>query len=353
MTKMKKNPLSDDLDYIISKTAPLWDELRNQKIFITGGTGFFGCWLLESFIWANEKLDLKAQAYVLTRRPDDFKRKTPHLANNDAVKLWQGDIRDFKFPEGEYPFVIHAATEASAVLNEQNPLEMFDTVVSGTRRCLEFARHAKTKKLLFTSSGAVYGRQPPELTHIPEEYTGAPDTMDPHWAYGEGKRCAEILCSTYSKHFGIETKIARCWAFVGPYLPLDAHFAIGNFIRDAIKGGPIVINGDGTPYRSYLYASDLAIWLWTILFSGKPCFPYNVGSREAISIKDVASAVADSYCSQTIAVTVKRQAVPGTSVERYVPSTDRAAKDLSLEQRVLLKESLLKTLSWNILNYNK
>jgi nucleoside-diphosphate-sugar epimerase len=98
----------------------------------------------------------------------------------------------------------------------KNPLLMFETIVEGTRRTLEFARTHEVCKFLITSSGAVYGKQPPEMTHIPEDYPGAPDPMDPNSAYGEGKRAAEMLCRLYARQFGLETKVARCFAFVGP-----------------------------------------------------------------------------------------------------------------------------------------
>src|ERR1035438_9937087 len=178
---MGMNPLADDLDHVLVHTQGLWEELRGQRIFITGGTGFFGCWLLESFVWANDKLKLGASAVVLTRNAEAFENKAPHLAAHPAIQLYIGDIRSFDFPPGRFSHVIHAATEASAKLNDENPLLMFDTIGSGTHRALEMATHCGAKKFLLTSSGAVYGRQPPELTHVPEEFSGGPDPTEPHW----------------------------------------------------------------------------------------------------------------------------------------------------------------------------
>lgn len=334
-----------DLDHILKHTSHLWEEVRDQNIFITGGTGFFGCWLLESFVWANEKLKLGAKAFVLSRNPEAFAAKVPHLANHPTICLIQGDVRTFEFPEGDFRFVIHAATDPSAKLNQENPLLMFDTIVEGTRQALEFARNHRACKFLLTSSGAVYGKQPPEMTHIPEDYPGAPDPMDQNSPYGEGKRAAEMLCRLYSHQFGLETKIARCFALVGPYLPMDIQYAMGNFIRDASQGGPIHVNGDGTPFRSYLYAADLAIWIWTILFKGQPCRPYNVGSDRSISIAELADLVRQ-LVSPGIEIIIARQADPKCPPQQYVPSVERARVELSLESWVSLEQAIERTVRW-------
>ena len=342
---MHNNPLVKDLEHILDHTRELWEELRGERIFITGGTGFFGCWLLESFCYANEHLNLGAKALVLTRSPTTFVQKVPHLAGHPAVALQTGNILDFHFPEGNFTFVIHAATEASAALNNADPLLMFNTIVQGTARTLEFARSHGAKKMLFTSSGAVYGRQPAELTHIPETYQGAPDPLDPESAYGEGKRAAELLCALAAHQYEMEIKIARCFAFVGPYLPLDAHFAIGNFIHDALQGSPIHVNGDGRPYRSYLYAADLAIWLWTILFKGQSCQPYNVGSEAALTINELAETVAN-VVNPAIAIQVARKPDPTKPADRYVPSVERAREQLGLQDWVHLPEAIRRTADW-------
>jgi nucleoside-diphosphate-sugar epimerase len=339
------HPLAQDLDHILSRTADVWPELRGVKLFITGGTGFVGTWLLESLLWADEKLDLGLKAAVVTRNPEAFASKAPHLAAHRSLQLIEGDACSFPFPEGEFQFVIHAATERYFDAVPEHPLSSFDRDVKATRRVLEFARTHGVRRLLFLSSGAMYGKQPSDLTHIPEDYAGAPSTMDLKSPYGQGKRISEWMCAMYAAQYGFAALIARLFAFVGPHLPLDANYAVGNFIRDALQGGPIRIAGDGTPYRSYLYAADLAIWLWTILVKGQSCRPYNVGSGEEISIADLAKTVAENTSPGT-RVEIARQPVSGAPLARYVPNVERAERELGLRPWIPLGEGVRRTRLW-------
>jgi nucleoside-diphosphate-sugar epimerase len=337
-----KNPLQEDLDQVLARTLPFWDEVRGNRLFITGGTGFFGCWLLESFAWACERLHLDTEAVVLTRDPEAFARKAPHLVDQSRIRLLRGDVVNFEFPDGPFSHIVHAATDSNG--HDANPLHVFDTINAGTRRTLDFARHCGADKYLLTSSGAVYGRQPPDLTHLTEDFQGAPEA-EPRSAYGEGKRVAELLCTIYAAQTGFQTKIARCFAFVGPYLPLQAQFAIGNFIRDALAERPIDVRGDGTAYRSYMYAADLMVWLWTILSRGVNCRPYNVGSEQAMTIAETARVVAgvqDPACE----VVIRERANPTKPALRYVPSTERARTELGLTELHDVKDGVARTMAF-------
>ena len=335
----------DDLQLILKQTASLWEEVRGRRIFITGGTGFFGCWFVESFCYINRVLDLNASITVLTRNPIAFQAKCPHLTSDRSLTLHEGDVRSFIFPEGQFHCVVHAASETNAQKAADQPAEIFSTIVAGTERVLRFACACRSSKLLFISSGAVYGKQPPEMTHLPETWNGAPDPVSPSSAYAEGKRSAELLCSLYGNHYSPECKIARCWAFCGPHLPLDRHFAIGNFIADALAARPIQIYGDGTSRRSYLYSGDLMIWLWTILFRAPALLPINVGSAHDISILELAQKVAATLSPKT-EIRIAREPVAGMAISRYVPNVDRARDLLELRERVGLEESIRKTAEW-------
>jgi dTDP-glucose 4,6-dehydratase len=334
------NRLTPDLEDVLAAVGSTWDDLRAARIFISGGTGFFGCWLLETLLWANARRSLGASAVVLTRNPAAFAAKAPHLATHRDVTLLTGDVRSFRFPDGAFSHVVHAGMDASTGLDARDPRLMFDMMVNGTARVLEFARAAGAARFLLTSSGSVYGRQLP-VDYVTEDYSAAPDPADARMMHGEAKRASEMLCAIYADA-RLQPTIARCFAFVGPYLPLDVHFAIGNFIRDALAGGPIRVGGDGTPIRSYLYAADLAIWLWTMLVKGTAMRPYNVGSDEAVSIAQLAELVRETV-APAARVEIARPATPALPPSRYVPSIERARVELGLTPLVPLREAIART----------
>jgi dTDP-glucose 4,6-dehydratase len=185
------------------------------------------------------------------------------------------------------------------------------------------------------------------MPYLSEDDRGVPDPTDAYSTYsapGEEKRTAETLCALYARQYGLKPKIARCFSFLGPYLPLDGKFAVGNFIRDGLAGGPIQVKGDGTPCRSYLYAADLAIWLWKILLRGETCRPYNVGSEESITIAELAHTVAQAF-TPPVPVRVAHKPTVGEAPERYIPSVQRARSELGLQQTIDVSEAIHRTVS--------
>ncbi len=333
----------DDLDHVLAHTGRLWPGARGARIFITGGTGFFGMWLLESFARANDRFGLDMHATVLTRDPAAFARKAPHLVAREDLEFHQGDLRSFAFPAGSFTDLIHAAADTGVWTKNETPAGLLERISAGLRHLLDFAATAGVRNFLHISSGAVYGPQPGGLSHVPEDYPGITQPLPSDAAWAEGKRLAEQLCLTHGSQHDYALKIARCFAFVGPHL--DENYAVGNFIRDALQGRPILVTGDGTPHRSCLYAADLAIWLWTLLFAGTAGRAYNVGSPDSVSIADLARAVATAS-GASLRVEIASTATPGRSLDRYVPAVGRAETELGLRVWIPLGEAIRKTIAW-------
>ena len=340
-----------DLTEILTLARPSFEFLRNARLFLTGGTGFFGHWLLESLLHANRELGLRLNATVLTRNAARFRTSSPHITNDSAIALLEGDIRTFTFPPDPHTHILHAATDSGGQQAQRPAYDLAESILEGTRHVLQFARQTGATRLLFTSTGAVYGRST-TLLHTPETYTGAPDPLQLASSYDEGKRMAEHLCIAYAHNTPLQPVIARCFAFVGPHLPLDAHFAIGNFLNAALKNEPIHIRGDGTPRRSWLYMSDLAVWLWTLLTQATPNRAYNVGSDEGYTIAEAAHLTANTLRpngqgSSTLAIQIDGTPNTAAPLNSYVPAIDRARTELGLQVTVPLPEALHRTARWH------
>ena len=332
----------DDLESIVSQIGSDWQRLKHAKILITGATGFFGRWMVESFLLAQDRFNLSAEVFLLTRNPKRFREQAPHITQHSSVRLIQGDLAMDKVSLDSLTHVIHMATDTSVQSHQDEPLRLFDTVVQGTRNLLELARQHSVSSFLYVSSGAVYGAQPPSLGAIGEDYTGAPNLGSINSVYGESKRTAELLCQIYNTQARLPVKIARCFAFSGPLLPMDGHYALGSFLKSALQTEEIHVK-NVKPLRTYLYASDLAIWLWRILLDGQSGSAYNVGSDEVVSIGTLAHAIAEITGAK---VFVPEMVSSQTAPSRYVPSIAKVAEELHLKPTVSLKEGIVKTLNW-------
>lgn len=341
---------TSDLDLVLSLTPEFWSRFGGGRVFVTGGTGFIGSWLVQVFQRANDVLGSQMELVILSRDPERARKAAPRVYARMDTRLVAGDVSRFSADVGHLDLCVHAATDVGDPDKMLNPLQVFDSIASGTRRVLDFAATAGACRFLLTSSGAVYGVQPPQLDRMPETYTGAPDPLSPNAAYGNGKRAAEWLAAAYASEAaraGFEACIARIFALIGPGLPFDGPFAAGNFIRDAIGGGGAIhVRGDGRPLRSYLYMADLCVWLLRILGQGATGQAYNVGSEEAISVEMLARQIG---CATGAGIAVQIQSSSGGQGDapRYIPDTTKARTALGLAEYTPLSTALLKTVQWS------
>jgi nucleoside-diphosphate-sugar epimerase len=336
--------IEDDYRAVATAVGPDWGALSGARIFITGGTGFIGGWLLECLHYAACRQGHSFEIVVLSRDSEKFRQRKPHLAGWSGLRLIAGDVTEFAIPEGAFDYVVHAATDASAALNRDAPRQMFDVILHGTRRALDLAAAKNVRRFLFLSTGAVYGQQPWDVTHVKEDWTDAPDCSNPVNAYGEAKRAAEMLCAIYAKQFGVTYTTARIFALLGPHLPLDAHFAAGNFIRDAMRGEEIVINGDGRPCRSYLYAGDLIAGLLRMLARGPAGGFYNVGSTCSVSIAELAQRIAEVVGGR---YRIAGKPDQGWNAGRYAPNMQKFNDEFGAVEATGLDEAIARTALWN------
>jgi UDP-glucuronate decarboxylase len=313
-----------------------------NHIFVTGGTGFFGKALLRHWSEGGTPAISGSRFTLLSRDPELFAANHRHLFANLDVRLIRGDILDLdSLKPDQYTHILHAATDSTLGLS-LTPLARHQQIVNGTRNVLELALRCGKPKVLMTSSGGVYGNISQFVNGVAEDHHGMPDPLEPQNAYSVAKREAEHLCALYHDAHGLETVIARCFAFVGPDLPLNAHFAIGNFIRDAAQGREIVVQGDGTPVRSYMDQRDLAHWLSVLLIKGVACRAYNIGSSEPITIAELAHRVALLAPSRRPDVRILKASITGQAANRnfYLPDIRRVQSELHLNVQYGLDQAI-------------
>jgi len=347
MTRTQKDIILEDCQLVTSGLISRLDELKNEKILITGGTGFMGTWLAEIITFLNDNFNFNTQLFLLSTRASTFRERLPNLAFRPDITLIERDVRNLTDISNEVTWIIHAAASPDSRIHASDPLRTIEVIVDGTDSVLEYAtRLPEIKKILNISSGQIYGVQPWELKGIPENFIGGLDCSALNSAYPESKRIAETICSVYRNQQRLPIVNARPFAFIGPYQGLDRPWAINNFIRDSMLGGPIRILGDGQTVRSYMYPSDMAWWLLNILVHGTVGMSYNVGSPESITLQELAEKIA---CQSPKSPKIIRGISDDKSLRssRFVPNVDLAENSLGLKITTDLDTAIKRTILWN------
>ncbi len=333
--------ISRDIADVISRLGVDIELLNNKSILITGGTGFFGRWLLQILRSLIVEKKFNIDIYVLSRNPEKFLKENAGYSFDQFVNFISGDVTNFHLPNISLDYLIHmATTAASETFHGEDQLQKLDLLYRGTRNTLELAVRAGVKKVLFTSSGVAYG--PSGDTLFTEEMLQAPRTTMVSSALGEGKRLAEYLIGYYALKGGFDYSIARCFSFFGPFLPLDIHYAIGNFVNDAITKDVITVKGGGQELRSYLYIADAWVWLLKLLIHADNDI-YNVGSSKPVSIGELATIVKNTLAAQKqVEFLGLNHDVGNFSRNAYIPSNDKICNKFGLAEWTTLSQGIKK-----------
>jgi len=341
--------IAEDLEEIWMRTRFELESLSGKTVLLTGSTGMFGVWILSLLLYAKERGISTKKLLVLSRDPDRFINNHPTLCADLGIDWITGDIRSFQYSGEKIDFCIHGATtSAQETFFDTSNYQKYLTITQGTHRILDLVEKMDIESFLYLSSGAIFGGDVDatgfnlEETHIPRIHH-----LDDRFTLGHAKRSAETLCFLAREQKPNRIiNIARLFTFVGPHMPFDVHYAIGNFLSSAHTGGPIRLRTVGTAIRSFMYMADAVIWIFkSLLLNVNSPFPLHVGSEKATSINDTAQLIATKAKCEVI---IEPQVLdtPSPAPNYYVPSTQKTRELLQVEEWTNLSSSIEKTLSW-------
>jgi nucleoside-diphosphate-sugar epimerase len=300
------------------------NSFKGKTVLVTGGTGFFGIWFLTCLVIIKEKIGNDLRIITISRSSEKFALnvRDKKLLNN--IEILKGDIKKIELDNIKVTHLVHmATTNASETFGGEDQLAKIELLFEGTKNILKQCGPT-LEKVLFTSSGVAYGIN--NKNRISESDFSGPNTIDTGSALGIGKLTAEYLVSYFSKKYEYKYSIARCFSFAGQYLPLELHYAFGNFINDLLHNKNIQVRGDGQDIRSYLYIGDAIAWLIKLLDDPNNSI-YNVGSENEVKIEALARKIASHKAGIEAVIEGGGKQVDNFKRPSYIPDTNKIKSD--------------------------
>jgi UDP-glucuronate decarboxylase len=347
---LKPSPLHPIVEQDLSDitAAPLhWDAFDGATVLVTGAAGFLPAYMVETLLYLNRsKLSRPVKVVALVRNAERAQERFAAYRSDPQFELLVQDVSTPSTVTQTFDFIVHAASQASPIYYRTDPVGTLLANTQGTYHLLELARRSSTRGFLFFSSGEVYGIVPPGSGDIAEGTGGWLDPTDVRSCYGESKRMGETMCSAWAQQYAVPACIARPFHTYGPGMRLDDGRVFADFVRDILRGGPIVLNSDGSARRSFCYLADATIGFFTVLLKGTPGQAYNVANPGCeCSIAELADRLAAVYADQ--GMTVERRArTDGAYMPSPILSTKpdiAKAKTLGWQPRHSIEEGFQRT----------
>ena len=283
--------LEDDLKTIIAEDLS-WEKLKNKTVMITGASGMVGSYMLYVLLMLNDEkhYGIKVDAVMrnVNKLPEEIKnREDVNVVVADVTK----DIPDV----GDIDYIIHAASPASPLIMQNQPVETIAANTIGTFKTLELAKEKNAEGYLFISSREIYGQPDEGQEFFYENTYGFVDQLNPRSCYSEGKKAAETMCVCFHEEYGLNTKIARLAHTYGPGMSIYDGRVQADFLKNVYHNEDIVLKSEGTAVRTYTYIADAIAGMYRILLDSEDIV-YNIGNEAGkVSIRDLAEILVSIY----------------------------------------------------------
>jgi nucleoside-diphosphate-sugar epimerase len=327
--------------------------LKGKTLLITGGTGFMGSWVCEIVHYMNEVHNMDITLFLMARNQTRFEQNLPHIKDSKKIKFIYSDVRGNIVIPKMVNYIIHAAANPDSRFHASQPFESMTTVAEGTSTVFQAAsRLSNLDNILNVSSSAVYSKELEKDEKFSEDITDNYRDNELSNYFSQANIYSETLCAAARSELRLPIVTIRPFTFCGPYQSIDSPWAINNFINDAINKRPIRIHNDGEALRSYMYGSDLAVWLLVILLHAKNGQIYNVGNSKGYLLKDIAEKVA-SYFSSDTRIMLNTSLVPNSKHSILLPDVTKSEQEFGLSIFTDIDTSVEKSVQWykNQFNY--
>lgn len=324
----------DDLKTALNNVLDI-ECLTGKSILITGATGLIGSYITDMLcLWNSlqNNTNKKIHIYGCSRKLQNLERRFNGCYEREYLHFIEQDFTKNIHFRNKVEYIIHAASNAYPAAFNQEPVETILSNINGTSNLLSYAYEKNVKRMLFVSTGEIYGEAITSTNAFDEEYSGYIDILNPRSCYPMAKRTAETLCMSYVKQFGLDVVVARLCHTYGPNVTESDNRATVQFMNNAVNGEKIVLKSSGNQLRSYCYIADCASAILSILTAGEKGQAYNIAdSKTQVTIAEYARILA---------------AIANTEVMFQLPDAE-IKKQFTPISKAVLEPKKLEMLGWS------